>query len=175
MNTLFLAASVIAVISTLMVVTRRNAVHALLYLVVSFLSVAIVFFLLGAAFIAALEVIIYAGAIMVLFIFVVMMFNIEAPSAEKSPWLDLKAWAGPALLCLILLGEFLFAVIFRGMHRFTPLAVSPKNVGRSLFGPYLLAVELAAMLLLSAVVGAYHLGRQRKKPSHRFFEEEVSG
>ena len=70
-----------------MVITRRNAVHALLYLVVSLLAVAVVFFMLGAPFVAALEVIIYAGAIMVLFVFVVMLLNLGAPrSSSSSAW-----------------------------------------------------------------------------------------
>ena len=76
MDAVFYLAAVIAILATVMVITRLNAVHALLYLIVSLLSVAVVFYTLGAPFIAALEVIIYAGAIMVLFVFVVMMLNL---------------------------------------------------------------------------------------------------
>ena len=71
----FYVAAAIAIVSTVLMITRLNAVHALLYLVVSLLAVATVFFILGAPFVAALEVIIYAGAIMVLFIFVMMMLK----------------------------------------------------------------------------------------------------
>ena len=71
MNLLFYLSALVAVISTFMVVTRKSAVHALLYLIVSLLAVALIFFSLGAPFVAALEVIIYAGAIMVLFVFVI--------------------------------------------------------------------------------------------------------
>ena len=73
----FYIAAAIAILSTIMVITRYNMIHALLYLVVSFLAVAIVFYVLGAPFIAALEVIVYAGAIVVLIIFVIMMLNLK--------------------------------------------------------------------------------------------------
>ncbi|HXR80916.1 MAG TPA: NADH-quinone oxidoreductase subunit J, partial [Saprospiraceae bacterium] len=76
MLTTFYIASAIAVAATIMVITRHNLIHALLYLVVSFLAIAVVFYLIGAPFIAALEVIIYAGAIVVLIIFVIMMLNL---------------------------------------------------------------------------------------------------
>ncbi len=76
MNTIFIIAASIALISSLMSITNRNAIHALLYLILSLLSISIIFFISGAPFIAALEVIVYAGAIMVLFIFVVMILNI---------------------------------------------------------------------------------------------------
>ena len=72
----FYIAGAVAILATVLMLTRLNAVHALLYLVVSLLAVAVVFYTLGAPFVAALEVIIYAGAIMVLFVFVVMMLNL---------------------------------------------------------------------------------------------------
>ena len=76
MVTLFFIAAAVAIIATFMVITHLEAVHALLHLVVSLLAVALIFYLLGAPFIAVLEVIIYAGAIMVLFVFVVMVLNL---------------------------------------------------------------------------------------------------
>ena len=99
MNVAFYVAAAVAVTSTAMVITRLNAVHALLYLIVSLLSVALVFFTLGAPFVAALEVIIYAGAIMVLFVFVMMMMNL-GPQAigQERQWSSPKAWGGPGIL-----------------------------------------------------------------------------
>ena len=88
----------VAIISTLMVITRTNAVHALLYLIVSLLSVALVFFLLGAPFVAALEVIIYAGAIMVLFIFVIMMLNVGADVCKTGEAMDEPCRMGRACM-----------------------------------------------------------------------------
>src|ERR687892_734134 len=97
--TFYLAAAV----ATLMVITRLNAVHALLYLIVSFLSVALILYILGAPFIAALEVIIYAGAIVVLFVFVVMMLNLGPQAIEQERhWLAARMWRGPAILATIL-------------------------------------------------------------------------
>lgn len=168
---MFWTAAVIAVLSTLLAISRSNAVHALLYLIVSFLAVAVMFFLLGAPVAAALEVIIYAGAIVVLFVFVVMMFNLQAERPRPNPWTSLRAWAGPAALAAILLAEFVIVLAGGGRHGLGPVAVPPRTVGLSLFSAYVLGVELAAMLLLAAVVGAYHLGGRRTASHHRLFEE----
>ena len=162
-NTLFYISAVIAVFATVMVITRTNAVHALLYLIVSLLAVAMIFFTLGAPFVAALEVIIYAGAIMVLFIFVIMMLNLGGEHAkQESQLLTPGIWIGPSILCIILVEE-LFYLLVADRERITAIAeVTPKQVGIALFGPYVLGVELASMLLLAGLVGAYHLGRQHK-------------
>jgi len=159
---LFYISAIVAVVSTLMVITRTRAVHALLYLIVSLLAVALIFFTLGAPFVAALEVIIYAGAIMVLFIFVIMMLNLGAEAAEQETQL-LKPgiWIGPSLLCTVLVVELLY--LFTSVRQPVSVdVVSPKQVGIALFGPYVVGVELASILLLAGLVGAYHLGRPHK-------------
>ena len=84
MNTVFYISAAVALASTVMVITRRKAVHALLYLIVSLLAVAVVFYALGAPFVAALEVLIYAGAIMVLFVFVIMLLNLGPEAAARA-------------------------------------------------------------------------------------------
>jgi len=161
----FYFAAGVAVMSTLRVVTSSNPVHALLYLIISLLAVSMVFFSLGAPFAGALEIIVYAGAIMVLFVFVVMMLNL-GPAAvdQEKKWLSPGIWFGPALLSLLLLGQLLY-VLFAAPSGATigEHTVDAKAVGISLFGPYLLAVELASMLLLAALVAAYHLGRHDAK------------
>lgn len=161
MNFLFYISAVVAVISTIMVVTRPNPVHGLLYLVLSLFSVALVFLSLGAPFAAALEVIIYAGAIMVLFVFVVLLINpgAEATDREKK-WLLPGMWVGPSILAAILLAELIYVFAFGGDQLTGVKEVTPKEVGLALFGPYVLGVELASMLLLAGLVGAYHLGRK---------------
>ena len=99
MTAAFFIAAAVAVISTLVVICHPNAVHALLYLIISFSAVAVVFITMGAPFIAALEVIIYAGAIIVLFLFVVMMLNIgPIATAREKQWMQLRVWIGPSLL-----------------------------------------------------------------------------
>ena len=156
----FYAAAVVAVLSTFLVVTGKNPVHALLYLVVSLFAVAMIFFTLGAPFAGALEIIVYAGAIMVLFVFVVMMLNLgEAVVRQERLWLTPRAWIGPALLSSVLLGLLLSVLVRSDLHVAGATTISPKQVGIVLYGPYLLAVELASMLLLGALVAAYHLGK----------------
>ena len=154
----FYVAAAIGIVSTVLMITRLNAVHALLYLVVSLLAVATVFFILGAPFVAALEVIIYAGAIMVLVIFVMMMLNIggRATRMERA-WLSPGAWVGPAILAVLLVIEFGYTLRSAGESEWAH-ATGPKEVALALFGPYLLGVELVSMLLLAGIVGAYHLG-----------------
>lgn len=161
MNWLFYITAAVALITTIMVITRMNAVHALLYMVMSLLSVAVIFFLLGAPFIAALEVIVYAGAIMVLFVFVIMMLNLGPQSEDQErQWFNLRTWRGLVFITVILLAELILS--FRlGLTQPLPAnEVAPGEVALSLFGPYLLGVELASMLLLAGLVGAYHLGRR---------------
>ncbi len=163
MNVLFYISALVAIVSTALVVTLRNPVHALLYLILSLLSVALVFFSFGAPFAAALEVIIYAGAIMVLFVFVIMMLNPGTEEEERyKQLLDPKAWVGPSILAVILLAELIYVFITAGGPLTEMREVGPKQVGMALFGPYVLGVELASILLLAGLVGAYHLGRRVK-------------
>jgi NADH-quinone oxidoreductase subunit J len=172
MDVLFYIAAVIAIVSSMMVVTGSNAVHALLYLVVSLLSAAFIFYLLGASFIAALEVIIYAGAIMVLFIFVVMMLNLGKESEnQERDWLKFRMWAGPSVLVAILLVEYIIILTSTGNSYFNSIKIYPRQVGISLFTTYILGVEITAMLLMSGIVGAYHIGRRKRKSHHRYMEE----
>ena len=169
MNAAFYVAAVIAVIATVFALPRANAVHGLLYLVVSLLSVAVVFYVMGATFVAALEVIIYAGAIVVLFVFVVMMLNLGRESvAEEQTWLRPRIWIGPGILAAVLIGEVAY-FLWSGGPAGAPAPVSPPAgslvttpgaVGLALFGPYVLGVEIASMLLLGGIVGAYHVGRR---------------
>ncbi len=163
MNLLFYISGLIAVISTFLVITRKSTVHALLYLIVSLLAVALIFFSLGAPFMAALEVIIYAGAIMVLFVFVIMMLNLGAQSAQQeSQWLKPGIWIGPSILMIILAGELIVLFTADPARLYATNMIGPKQVGIALFGPYVLGVELASMLLLAGLIGAYHLGRPHK-------------
>jgi len=160
MESLFYLASLVAVMATVAALTRANAAHALIYLIVSLLAVAVLFFLMGAPFAAALEIVIYAGAIMVLFVFVIMMLNLgESGTAREQEWLAGRNWIVPGFMAGLLLLELMLA-LRHGAGTTSGVAVSPKAVGMALFGPYVLAVEIASMLLLAALVGAYHLGRR---------------
>jgi NADH-quinone oxidoreductase subunit J len=163
MNLLFYISALVAAIATLMVITRTNAVHALLYLIVSLLAVALIFFSLGAPFVAALEVIIYAGAIMVLFVFVIMMLNLGSQSAkQESQLMNPGIWIGPSFLAAVLAAELIYLFTVDRARLSPTELIGPKQVGISLFGPYVLGVELASLLLLAGLIGAYHLGRPHK-------------
>jgi len=162
----FYISAAIAIITTVMVITSKNAVQALLYLAVSLISVSVIFYDLGAPFIAALEVIVYAGSIIVLFIFVIMMLNLgrRATIAEGN-LLHPRMWIGPTILAAILLGEVAYLLAHGNTVSAYIHSFSPKEVGLLLYGPYLIGVELSSMLLLAALVGAYHLGwHEQPKP-----------
>lgn len=157
---LFYIAAAVALFATIFALTRSNAAHALIYLILSLLAVAVIFFLLGAPFAAALEVVIYAGAIMVLFVFVIMMLNLgEAGQARERHRLKPSVWIIPAILSTVLLVEMML-VLNNFQAPQTGALITAKQVGLELFGAYVLAVEIASMLLLAGLVGAYHVGRR---------------
>ena len=165
MTVVFYLAAAVALVSTLLVVTRRNTIHALLYLVVSLLAVAVVFYTLGAPFVAALEVIIYAGAIIVLFLFTVMLLNVgRQAEGDEPPRLRPISFLGPGLLSAALLVELAVAISTGPAARTGVHAVPPRAVGLSLYGPYAIGVELASTLLLAALIGARHLGQRQREP-----------
>ena len=134
-----------------MVVTRRNTVHALLYLVVSLFAVAVVFYTLGAPFVAALEVIVYAGAIMVLFLFAVMLLNVAPQKPPRMRRLRPRAGSGRALLVAVLLAELVYGIACGTDGPGRRASVGPQQVERRALRPYVLGVELASMLLLAAL------------------------
>lgn len=173
MPVLFYIASVVAIVSTVMVITRYQPIHALLYLVVSFLAMAMIFLSLGAPFVAILEIILYAGAIIVLLIFVVMMLNLGRDTAlQERQWLQPKTWVGPSILCLVLLTD-LVILLLRGSE--APMQVRPvpmRTVSLVLYKEYVIAVELAGFLLMAGIVGAAHISKHKKKHLHRFLQEE---
>ena len=116
METAFYIAGAVAIISTVLTITRLNAVHALLYLMVSLLAVAVAFYTMGAPLVAALEVIIYAGAIMVLFVFVVMMLNLGKRAVESERRLmQGKIWVGPSVLSALLIVEVVYLIARAGL------------------------------------------------------------
>jgi NADH-quinone oxidoreductase subunit J len=164
----FYIAAAVAVMATIVAITRHHAVHALLYLIVSLLAIAIVFYVVGAPFLAALELIIYAGAIMVLFLFVIMMLNIGEHATEvETTWLQPVVWAWPSALATILIVELIYVAAQAARTAGPMHVVTPKEIGISLFGPYAIGVELTSLLLMAGLVGAYHLGRRAYREEER--------
>jgi len=157
MNAVTYTACAGAILCALLAITRRNAIHALVSLITMLLFLAVVFFALGAPFLAVLQVAIYAGAIMVLFVFVVMMLNLGPPGErQERRWLGGGVWAVPVVLAaaLLVLGYSALA----NTRAAPPVGmIAPKQVGLALYGDYVLAVELASLLLLAGLVGAFHL------------------
>ena len=160
----FYVSAVIAILATLMVISNHNPMHALLNLIISLVAVAIIFFTFGASFAGAMQVIVYAGAIMVLFVFVVMMLNLGSAQKQEREWLRPSIWIVPALLSALLLSVLFYAISLRpDSAAIVGAEITAKQVGVQLFGPYVLAVELASILLLAGLVTAYHLGREDKQ------------
>jgi NADH-quinone oxidoreductase subunit J len=153
----FYVISAVVIGATAIAITRRNLVHAVVYLIVSFFGTAMLFYLFGAPLLAALEVIIYAGAIMVLFLFVVMMIRVESSEEVMFP---LSQWLPAAIFGLIYLVAAV-AMIFE-----TPgaevslrlLTATPKQFALYVFEHHWFSIEVISLLLLLALVGALHLG-----------------
>ena len=162
----FYLLAIVAILASLRVITRTNPVHALLNMIVTLLALSGIFFALGAPFAGALEIIVYAGAIMVLFVFVVMMLNLGTQSTlEEESWLASSAWAVPAGLAFIVgLTLFSWSGMKHGSEGMMPAFIGvekkkKKMIGAKLFTEYLLLVEIAGFLLLAGLVAAYHLAK----------------
>ena len=160
MELAFYAAALVAVYSTLRVISTSNPMHALLNLIISLIAVAMIFFCLGAAFAGALQVIVYAGAIVVLILFVVMMLNrhAEEPAERSRP---VQRWG--SLLLVLGLGAGSAAAVLHSRATAAlsahPLrgAATLEALGTTLFREHLLALEATGLLLLAAMVAAVSL------------------
>jgi NADH-quinone oxidoreductase subunit J len=151
----FLVFALLAVLSALVVVFHRNPVYSVMSLVVTFVSVAALFVLLGAPFLAALQVLVYTGAILVLFLFVIMLLNVGREEADSGASLQrvvavIGAILFGGLLLLLLSGRYAGHVL----AELTPEAIALKPLARELLSTYLLPFEIAGLLLLAAVVAA---------------------
>jgi NADH-quinone oxidoreductase subunit J len=162
---LFYLLAATALLATLLCITRRNPVHAVVFLINAFFALALMFYLLGAPLIAAWEVIVYAGAIMVLFLFVIM--TLELSPGHEGPALSRRQWAPVLLLFLLLLTSAGLILTFdpAGRAGVGHFHAAPRSFGAALFSRYGLAVEIVSFQLLFAAAGAYYLGRRRKAPS----------
>lgn len=163
----------IALVATLLAILQRNPVHAVIFLVNSFFALALLFFLLGAPLVAAWEIIIYAGAIMVLFMFIIMMLELGPGSDMRTAtpgWQQrlpvLVLGLALAVCTLLLLG-----VDAGGGEGVPRWQASPREFGYALFTEYALAVKIISFQLSFAAAGAYYIGRPQKGTSA---EEEAS-
>lgn len=159
---LFFALAIVAVASALGMLLSKNAVYSALFLILNFATVAVFYLLLDAPFIAMSQVTVYAGAIMVLFLFVIMLLGAEQLGGKPA-----FQWQRPIaiLLAVVLLVEAAYLVLFRtgGFQAVTQVEAafgSPPQVGRVLFNQYLLPFEVTSILLLVAIVGAVVLSKR---------------
>ena len=162
---LFFILALVAVASALGMLLSSNAIYSALFLILNFATVAVFYLVLGAAFIAVTQITVYAGAIMVLFLFVIMLLGTEKLRRGYSlPWQQPLA----IVLGLILFAEALYIVLFRssepaGVAVLAPGFGSPEAVGELLFTQYLLPFEVTSVLLLVAMIGAIVLTKEKKK------------
>jgi NADH-quinone oxidoreductase subunit J len=154
--------SFLAVLCAIMVVFSKNPIHSVLYLILTFFSIAGHYILLDAQFLAAVHVIVYAGAIMVLFLYVIMLLNLnEETEPHKSNILKISATICSGLLLVLLVGAL------KGSENIPFAQVSAeeigtvKNLGKIMFNEFLLPFEVTSLLLLAAMVGAVMLGKNR--------------
>jgi NADH-quinone oxidoreductase subunit J len=163
---LFYLISAVVIGSTAIAITRRDLMHAVVYLIVSFFGTAMLFYLFGAPFLAALEVIIYAGAIMVLFLFVVMMLRTESPGEVIFP---LAQWIPAAVFGMIYIVAAI-AMIFQTQGTETSLdmlTATPRQFALYVFEHHWFSIEVISMLLLLALIGALQLGKESGKRGTR--------
>ncbi|HUV25804.1 MAG TPA: NADH-quinone oxidoreductase subunit J [Anaerolineales bacterium] len=164
---LFIVLAVVAVASALSMLLSRNAVYSALFLVINFATIAVFFLLLGSPFLAMAQVTIYAGAIMVLFLFVIMLLGAEPLSQDESlPWQRPVAIILGVVL-LVETGIIGYSLGFQEglLPSFTSFAsdyASPGDIGILLFNEYLLPFEITSVLLLVAMIGAIVLTRNQK-------------
>jgi NADH-quinone oxidoreductase subunit J len=161
---IFITLSIIAIGSALAMVFSRNPVYSVLFLILTFFSVAGHFVLLNAQFLAIVNVIVYAGAIMVLFLFVIMLLNLNKESEPGAPIL-MKAAASIAggLLLITLLGALKQSSA--STHLVGGNIGSVETLGKVLFTNFLLPFEISSVLFLSAMIGAVMLGKKNLKDS----------
>lgn len=157
---IFYILALVVVAATLFAITERHPVHAIVYLATSFFGLAVIFYLLAAPLAAVFEVIIYAGAIMVLFLFVIMMLDLGHPEKMKRP--GFREWWPALALCLVIAASFASLVASSVHEPFsTPGGVGIREFAYTLFRNYGIAVEIVSFQLLFALVGAFYLGRRK--------------
>ena len=159
---LFYLFALLAVIAALSVVLQRTPVYSALSLIVVLCALAVIYLLLGAEFMAAIQVIVYAGAIMVLFVLVIMLLNAGREKASKGS--RLAHWLGVPLLAVFLIE--VLAVVWRqfppGSTSYAaPLDAGPASIGTLLFRNYVLPFEVTSLLILVAVLGAVVLAKKQ--------------
>jgi NADH-quinone oxidoreductase subunit J len=158
---LFGILSLMAIVSGISVIFSRNPVFSVLYLIITFFSIAGHYILLNAQFLAAVHIIVYAGAIMVLFLFVIMMLNLNKETEPTKPvWVQFAAVIAGGVLMITLIGSLKGAETMTMAQPQNSDIGLVGNLGKVLFSDFLVPFELSSVLFLSAMVGAVLLGKK---------------
>lgn len=162
---IFILLSVMAIGSALMVITRKNPVHSVLYLIVTFFAISGHYILLNAQFLAIVNIIVYAGAIMVLFLFVVMMMNLNvAAEPQKNKFLQLAGVISGGSLLLVLLAAIMKSKsVNAGVQMQDGDYGLIKTLGKILFNDYVIPFEISSILFLSAMIGAVVMSKKEHR------------
>jgi NADH-quinone oxidoreductase subunit J len=159
---LFWLLSVIALFGALMVITSKNPVHSVLWLILTFFAISGHYILLNAQFLAIVNIIVYAGAIMVLFLFVIMLMNLNKTTEQpKKRWLRFAGAIAGGCLLLVLVAALKDTEV-KGLSAEVNTGDIGliKNLGKELFSTYVVPFEISSILFLSAMVGAVVIGRK---------------
>ncbi len=155
--------SIMALFSAVMVLASKKPIHSVLFLTMAFFAIAGHYVLLNAQFLAVVHVIVYAGAIMVLFLFTVMLLNLNKDERSPKPvWVKIMALIAGGMLMLTLIGVFRGYDIQSVQDPMTTQIGLVKNLGRILYHDYLLPFEMSSVLFLTAMVGAVLLGKKEQ-------------
>lgn len=159
---LFWFLSVVAIFSALMVITSKNPVYSVLWLIVTFFSISGHYILLNAQFLAIVNIIVYAGAIMVLFLFVIMLMNLNKETEpHKHRWLRMAGAVAGGCLLLVLVAALKDIDIKEKQAMVNDGNIGLiKNLGKELFTTYVVPFEISSILFLSAMVGAVVIGKK---------------
>ncbi len=164
---LFYITSCFIIMATGIAITRKNMVHTVLFLVLSFFGSAMLFYLMGAPLLAALEIIIYAGAIMVLFLFLIMMLKMESGNDNHVPTWQYVASGGMGMIFLIFCFLMVQTAGDQARQPMEAAVVTPASFGKFLYQHHWLSIEVASLLLLIALIGALHLGMGKGRASQK--------
>lgn len=161
--TVFYFVAALSVIFSLMVIFAKNPVHSVLYLILTFFTFTVHYILLNAQFLAVVNFIVYMGAIMVLFLFVLMLLNLNKTNEPlKSTMVKVVGVIAGCCLVVTLIGSLKATAISDPVILKNPNLGLLKNLGKELFGPFMLPFELSSILLLTAMVGAVLLTKKEK-------------
>jgi NADH-quinone oxidoreductase subunit J len=150
----------LSVMFALLVVVSKNPIHSVLYLILTFFTIAAHYILLNAQFLAVVHVIVYAGAIMVLFLYVIMLLNLNAEvEPHKSRWLKIAATVSGGLLMVVLVGALRSYAVSARPAEVIDIGMI-KNLGKVLYNEFMLPFEISSILFLAAMVGAVMLGKK---------------